>query len=254
MSISNDVQPASGSSIGLAERHDSPGVVDISRAPILHLESIRSDGHLFQQFASGRGYLRVKRWLDVVAAALLLVVSSWLIVAIALAIQLTSSGSAFFIQTRVGENMKPFRCFKFRTMVFDAEKILIENPQLKDSMAVAWKIHSDPRVTGIGKVLRKTSLDELPQLINVLKGEMSLVGPRPVQVTEMAEMYGAYGPVVTSVRPGMTGLWQVSGRSRLTYEQRVGLDLQYVHSFNFKRDVIILFKTIHVVIRGNGAS
>lgn len=166
-----------------------------------------------------------------------------------------SGGKAIFGHRRVGRGGEWFTCYKFRTMVPNAqevlEKVLAESPAMRAEWARDEKLRNDPRVTKIGEFLRKTSLDELPQLINVLKGDMSLVGPRPV--TE--EGVGHYGKALRwylVVRPGMTGLWQVSGRNRVGFRRRVALDTCYVRNQSFLLDLQILVRTIRVVVRGDG--
>ncbi len=173
-------------------------------------------------------------------------------------IKLTSPGPVLYRQKRVGYKGKPFYILKFRTMFNDSDKALEEilksNSSLKEDWKRYRKLKKDPRITPIGKLLRRTSLDELPQIINVLKGEMSLVGPRPVTEEELEMYYKEWKEVVLSVPPGITGLWQVSGRNLLPYEERVRLDVEYALKHNMLLDLKILFKTIFVVISGKGAS
>ena len=165
-------------------------------------------------------------------------------------------GSAFFKQPRIGRQGQVFECLKFRTMVLDAEdrlaSLLNQHPELKAEWDRDHKIKNDPRITAIGAFLRRTSLDEIPQLINVLKGEMSLVGPRPIVKAEL-EKYGDDVEYFLMVRPGMTGLWQVSGRSDMSYDKRVYLDTWYVKNWSLWYDLVILFKTVNVVIQRSGA-
>ncbi|MGN6030808.1 MAG: sugar transferase [Thermomicrobiales bacterium] len=198
-------------------------------------------------------YAYAKYGLDLVAASILFILALPVFALIALAIAVTSPGGVFFRQTRVGKDMQPFQCLKFRTMVPNAEAILMQDPELSRIHALNWKLDNDPRVTAIGKFLRKTSLDELPQLVNVINGEMSLIGPRPVQFKEVDEQYRHHAATVFSVRPGVTGLWQVSGRSTTTYDTRVSLDCEYVDGMGPVSDLRILAKTILVVVRGIGA-
>jgi undecaprenyl-phosphate galactose phosphotransferase len=172
---------------------------------------------------------------------------------IACLIATTSSGPVLFRQSRCGHRGRTFVCLKFRTMVQDAERRLREDAALAASHAGQWKIQNDPRITAVGRWLRKTSLDELPQLWNILRGEMSFVGPRPVQPAELEEVYGPAAHSVTSVKPGLTGLWQVSGRSSLSYDERVALDLTYVDRRGFWFDLKILVKTVPAVLFGRGA-
>ncbi len=165
-------------------------------------------------------------------------------------------GPAFFKQKRIGRRGQVFDCLKFRTMVMDAEErlqaLLAENPELRAEWEQDHKIKNDPRITSLGAFLRRTSLDEIPQLLNVLKGEMSLVGPRPIVKAEL-EKYGDDVEYFLMVRPGMTGLWQVSGRSDMSYEKRVYLDTWYVKNWSLWYDLVILFKTVNVVIARSGA-
>ena len=199
----------------------------------------------------------VKRSFDLVGSTVLLIVLSPIFTAVAVAIKHYDKGPIFYGHVRIGRNGKPFRCLKFRTMAVDADERLArwkeEHPDLYTEFLKTYKLRNDPRVTGPGKWLRRTSLDELPQLFNVLRGEMSLVGPRPVLQRELDEYYGNAARVYVRVRPGMTGLWQVSGRSDTTYEERVTYDELYVLNWSFWYDLVILFQTAWFVIRGQGA-
>lgn len=165
-------------------------------------------------------------------------------------------GPAFYGQVRVGRDGKSFKCWKFRTMIVNAEqvlqKILAEDPEAKAEWDRDFKLKNDPRVTKVGAFLRKTSLDELPQLWNVLKGEMSLVGPRPITDKEKI-FYGTKIKDYLAVNPGMTGLWQVSGRNDVTYAERVSLDSHYVHNWSLMRDIRIMFQTVGVMLHRKGA-
>ena len=176
---------------------------------------------------------------------------------IAVMIRIGSRGPAIYSQERIGKKGKPFRCYKFRTMYEDAdsrlEKLLAESPDLRDQWDRYWKLDNDPRITRTGMFLRKTSLDELPQFFNVLMGEMSLVGPRPVTQEEIDVHYKDMARLCFSVPPGITGLWQVSGRSSISYEYRVGLDSWYVRNWNLWLDIVIIMKTLRIVIMRQGA-
>jgi len=199
----------------------------------------------------------LKRALDVVAALMALLILSPVLPLVAFMLRL-DGGPALYGHTRIGRNGRPFKCLKFRTMVVDADKMLANYLETHPRAAMEWarqqKLRDDPRVTRIGAILRKTSIDELPQLINVLRGEMSLVGPRPVVHHELEEHYGPVGSVAYSaMRPGITGLWQVSGRSDTTYRERVMLDITYRSSWSFLLDVKILLRTIPVVLGRRGA-
>ncbi len=196
-----------------------------------------------------------KRVFDTITASVLLVLLSPVLVLIAMLIR-RDGGPAFFAHPRVGKRWKIFKCYKFRTMVVDAEQqleqLLQQHPELRTQWENERKLRHDPRVNVFGHFLRATSLDELPQLINVIRGEMSLVGPRPVVNAELTR-YGDQVGYYLMVRPGMTGLWQVSGRSDLDYESRVYLDTWYVKNWSLWHDLIILFKTVRVVFDRRGA-
>jgi undecaprenyl-phosphate galactose phosphotransferase len=192
----------------------------------------------------------VKRAFDLLAASALLVATAPLFALVALKIKLVDGGAVIFAHTRVGRHGRLFRCYKFRTMVANSAEVLAEllagDPSARAEWAQGRKLKDDPRVTPIGRFLRTTSLDELPQLWNIVKGEMSLVGPRPVVPDEL-ERYGAAQPYYLQVRPGLTGLWQISGRSDLDYERRVALDTWYVRNWTLWYDVLILARTLLVV-------
>jgi exopolysaccharide biosynthesis polyprenyl glycosylphosphotransferase len=194
----------------------------------------------------------LKDLFDRSAAAVALVLMTPLMIAIATAIKLSDSGPALFTQTRIGKDGQPFKIYKFRTMVVDAEKRLAELLEKNENDGAKFKIRRDPRVTEIGSQLRKWSLDELPQLFNILLGEMSLVGPRPALPDETAQ-YAAHVRRRLAVRPGLTGLWQVSGRSDLTWDESVRLDIRYVENWSFALDLQILWKTISTIFKGSGA-
>ncbi|HEY1818977.1 MAG TPA: sugar transferase [Trebonia sp.] len=194
----------------------------------------------------------VKDLFDRCAAAFLLVVLSPLMLGVALAIKFTDRGPALFVQTRVGKGGRQFKIYKFRTMVVNAESLLGEIKDKNEKDSVLFKIRNDPRITAVGAKLRKSSLDELPQLINVLRGEMSLVGPRPALPQEAAQ-YADHVRRRLVVKPGLTGMWQVNGRSELTWDESVRLDLRYVENWSFALDVQILWKTVSVMLHGSGA-
>jgi lipopolysaccharide/colanic/teichoic acid biosynthesis glycosyltransferase len=197
--------------------------------------------------------LVLKRTVDIAGSLLGLVLCAPLFLLISVAIRLTSSGPALFVQDRCGLRGRTFRFYKFRTMVQDAEDRKAELEHLNEMRGPVFKIRKDPRITSLGAVLRKTSLDELPQLWNVLRGDMSLVGPRPPLPAEV-ECYTAVQAQRLSVVPGITGLWQVSGRSSLPdFDVWLDLDLQYAKTHSFWLDMRILAKTIVVVILARGA-
>jgi exopolysaccharide biosynthesis polyprenyl glycosylphosphotransferase len=201
--------------------------------------------------------LLMKRVLDTVLSASLILILAPLLVLMAILIKLTSPGPVFFVQRRVGLNKRVFYIYKFRTMVVDAEKKLAQLEALNEVSGPVFKIKRDPRVTRLGRFLRKTSFDELPQLFNVLKGDMSLVGPRPLQLRDY-ELFTQAGEdwqrCRFSVRPGITCLWQVNGRSSMPFEQWMELDLQYVRRWSLWLDLQILAKTIPAVLKGSGAA
>ncbi len=200
---------------------------------------------------SGAGRL-AKGAFDRILAVLILLVISPVLLAIAIAIKLDSRGTVFFRQTRSGIGGQDFRLVKFRSMVPAAEKLLIDLTDKNESGGVLFKIRGDPRITSVGRILRRYSLDELPQLWNVVTGKMSLVGPRPPLPAEV-ERYGDDVRRRLLVKPGLTGLWQVSGRSDLTWEESVRLDLYYVENWSFVLDLTILLKTVGAVAAGRGA-
>jgi exopolysaccharide biosynthesis polyprenyl glycosylphosphotransferase len=171
---------------------------------------------------------------------------------VTLVIRLDDGGPAFFRQTRVGRDGRDFTVYKFRTMVMDAEKLKTELAASNDHDGVLFKMRKDPRITKVGSWLRRWSLDELPQLLNVVRGDMSLVGPRPALPDEAAR-YGDYVRRRLVVKPGLTGLWQVNGRSDLSWEESVRLDLRYVENWSLVLDLQILWKTLSAVWRGSGA-
>ena len=194
----------------------------------------------------------VKEVFDRVVAGIALVLLSPLFAALAGAIRLADHGPALFTQTRIGRDGHPFKIYKFRTMVVDAEQRLGELQASNDHDGVLFKMRHDPRITAIGARLRKWSVDELPQLINVFRGEMSLVGPRPALPDE-ASRYADHVRRRLVVKPGITGMWQVNGRSDLSWDETVRLDLRYVENWSFALDLQILWKTCWVIFRGSGA-
>jgi exopolysaccharide production protein ExoY len=197
-----------------------------------------------------------KRTLDIIGAGLGLVLLSPFFLIVALMVR-ADGGPAFFAHQRVGRGGKLFGCLKFRSMVIDSqtrlEALLANDPAARAEWEATRKLKNDPRITRIGSFLRSTSLDELPQLINVLLGEMSLVGPRPVQEAEIDRYYGASAAHYMAVRPGITGLWQVSGRSETSYESRVALDVSYVSRPSLLADISILLRTPVAVLSRRGA-
>jgi lipopolysaccharide/colanic/teichoic acid biosynthesis glycosyltransferase len=217
-------------------------------------------------------YFACKRCIDVVLAALVLVLLAPLMLLIAILIKLDTPGPGIFVQERVGSRrrsrggreiweIRNFSCYKFRTMHLDADqsvhqafiKAFVEGCEgISDEGGVNFKLTDDPRVTRVGRILRKTSLDELPQLVNVLKGEMSLVGPRPVPTYEVAE-YQAWHRERLAALPGLTGLWQANGRCQVSFDDMIRMDIEYVRNQSLRLDIKILFLTIPAVVSGRGA-
>jgi exopolysaccharide biosynthesis polyprenyl glycosylphosphotransferase len=197
---------------------------------------------------------RVKRVLDLAGSAAGLLLLAPLLLLLAAVVRCSGPGPVLFVQQRYGHNRRRFRMFKFRTMVCDAEARQAELEHLNEASGPVFKIRDDPRVTRVGRVLRRTSLDELPQLFNVLRGEMSLVGPRPLPPRDVQRLADPATLRRFSVRPGMTGLWQVSGRSELEFDTWVALDLDYIDRWSLGLDLRILARTIPAVVRGRGAA
>jgi Undecaprenyl-phosphate galactose phosphotransferase WbaP len=200
--------------------------------------------------------LIIKRFLDLIIIITGGIIILPFLLLIALLIKISSPGPVLYGQMRLGINGKHFKAYKFRSMVVDAEErlktLLASDPQIRKEWEAYHKLRDDPRITGIGKFLRRTSFDEFPQLINVLRGEMSLVGPRPI-VDDEVEKYGEDFTRIFSVKPGMTGLWQVSGRSDTDYAERVSFDTYYLQSWSVWLDLWVLYKTFGVVLKGKGA-
>jgi len=195
-----------------------------------------------------------KRIVDIVFSLGLIILLLPLFVLTAVLIRLTSRGPAVFVQKRLGLNKRHFGIYKFRTMVVDAEKRMKEIEHLNEVTGPVFKIKNDPRITPLGRILRKTSIDELPQLFNVLKGDMSLVGPRPLPIRDYEGFNEDWQRRRFSIRPGITCLWQIGGRSSISFEKWMELDLQYIDKWSLKLDLEILVKTIPAVLRGSGAA
>jgi exopolysaccharide biosynthesis polyprenyl glycosylphosphotransferase len=210
--------------------------------PMLHVEHPRLEG----------GARLVKEIVDRVGAAVLLVLLAPVLLAVAACIRIDSPGPVLFRQVRTGRDGREFLMYKFRSMYLDAEARLAEVRHLNEHDGVLFKIRNDPRITPVGRRLRRLSLDELPQLFNVLRGQMSLVGPRPPLPQEVAE-YADDVRRRLAVKPGMTGLWQVSGRSDLPWEEAIRLDLRYVENWSLSLDLVILMRTVAAVLRPSGA-
>lgn len=223
---------------------------DSGSSPPISLESYKMASH-------SRWLLVSKRMIDIVISMLFLVGFSWIYIILALGVALSSGVPVIYSQKRYGQGGRQFNFYKFRSMMLNASEVfeahLAENPAARSQWDNFQKLDCDPRVTSFGNFLRKTSLDELPQFWNVLKGDMSLVGPRPCMVSQRG-LYGSGWGYYCSVRPGITGLWQVSGRNGLSFKKRVALDAQYVKSLSVRTDAFIFVKTIAVVITGNGSA
>jgi exopolysaccharide production protein ExoY len=204
----------------------------------------------------GESDVSLKRIFDVVAASLVLVAVSPLLILVALVIRLQDGEKAMYAQPRYGLNGKSFACFKLRTMVPNAaeklQAVLDNDAEARREWDLTQKLTNDPRITPIGKFIRLTSIDELPQLLNIIRGDMSVVGPRPIPLYERPK-YGEGFSYYCRVRPGLTGLWQTSGRSNTTYAERIKLDTQYVQTRTFWGDVLIILKTIPAVFFSVGA-
>ena len=198
-------------------------------------------------------YIKTKRVLDIIIATVGLVVLSPVFLLLSIFIKINSRGPAFFAHTRIGKDGKKFKMYKFRTMYEDAEE-MIKNftPEQKKEWEENYKLKNDPRITRIGRILRKTSLDELPQIINIIKGDLSIIGPRPIVDKEL-EKYGESKEKFLSVTPGLTGYWQANGRSDTTYNQRMKMELYYVDHISLNLDVQIFFKTFVSVLKKEGA-
>jgi len=233
----------------------------------MHRPDLEAEIEMYQdhspKVSSKRLSMIIKRGIDIVCSSILLIMISPLLVAIALAIKLTSKGPVIFKQERVGWLGTRFKCLKFRTMYTDNDakihreyiQLLITGKAVKENEAgpIVYKITSDPRVTPIGKFLRKTSLDEVPQFWNVLRGEMSLVGPRPAVPYEFELYDNWHRRRVFEMKPGVTGLWQVSGRSRVSFNDMIRLDLRYCQCWSLWLDLKILLATPHAALKGDGA-
>lgn len=198
-------------------------------------------------------YFYLKRVVDVIGSAVGLVLLSpvFIIVAVLMKIE-EPKGPIFYSQTRIGKNEEKFKMYKIRSMCVDADKKLIELLKHNEVEGAMFKMKDDPRITKVGKIIRKTSIDELPQLWNVIKGDMSLVGPRPPLPREV-EIYTNHDKQRLLVKPGCTGLWQVSGRNEVGFDEMVELDLKYMNNLSFKNDMQIILRTISVILKPNSA-
>jgi exopolysaccharide biosynthesis polyprenyl glycosylphosphotransferase len=238
---------------GILMRFDS----DIFNLKVAHsyADELDGDAHITAHSGSREGWPNlVKRGLDLVVSLVLLIVLAPLMAAVALVIKLTSKGPVFFRQERVGLNKRRFHIYKFRTMVPNADKMLPELEKLNEVSGPVFKIKNDPRMTPIGRLLRRASIDELPQLFNVVQGDMSLVGPRPLPVRDYEGFNEDWQRRRFSIRPGITCLWQVNGRSSISFEKWMQLDLQYIDQWSLWLDFKILARTVPAVLKGSGAA
>lgn len=198
-----------------------------------------------------------KRFFDILFSSLILILGLPIFFLIALIVRFSSKGWVIYSQERVGRGGRPFKCYKFRSMYPDADtrlkELLNNSPMLQEEWDKNHKLKNDPRVTPIGRFLRKTSLDELPQFWNVLKGDLSIVGPRPVVKAEIQKHFKEKALFIFSIRPGLTGLWQVSGRSNTSYEERIKMDEEYVRTRSFLLDLKLVFLTIPALFFSKGA-
>jgi exopolysaccharide biosynthesis polyprenyl glycosylphosphotransferase len=230
----------------------APALTDVA-GPRIHTQQVAGLPLIHVTTPTLEGGQRVaKRLFDVLAATCLVILAGPMMIVIALLVRLDSRGSIIFRQERIGVDGTSFKMLKFRSMVSDAESRLEELKDKNEGEGLLFKMRDDPRITRVGRFLRKYSLDELPQLFNVLNGSMSLVGPRPPLPTEVAE-YGHDLRRRLLVKPGLTGLWQVSGRSNLSWEDSVRLDLYYVENWSLAGDLIILLRTFRAVFSSHGA-
>ena len=214
--------------------------------------SLRTQSNV-QTKISKKVYIKVKRVIDVILASIALILLSPLFAIIAIAIKIDSKGPVFFAHKRIGKNGNIIKLYKFRSMVINAEELIKSfTPEQMREYKENYKLTNDPRITKVGKFLRKTSLDELPQLINIINGDLSIIGPRPVVADEL-EKYGTNKDKFLSVTPGLTGYWAANGRSNTTYEQRMEMELYYIDNLSLKMDIKVFFKTILSVLKKEGA-
>lgn len=250
--------PAMQEAIATCERFGTPFALPatefrLGRARPVHDRAI-ADGYLHFVTVENKPWQSAfKRAFDIVASTLALVLLSPLLLGVALAIKLTSRGPVLFKQTRVGLHGRHFHMLKFRSMVEDAEKLRASLESKNEQSGPVFKIERDPRITPVGRFIRKVSIDELPQLLNVLRGEMAIVGPRPPIPSEVAR-YEPWQRRRLSIRPGITCVWQVSGRNEISFEQWMYLDMQYIDHWSLATDIKLIFKTIPAVLTGRGAS
>ncbi len=244
--------------VGVCERLGAPFAIPAVPVPMGRARPATPnavlDGYLhFVPFAARPAQRAVKRLFDVVVASCGLLALSPLLLSVAAAVKLTSRGPVFFAQNRVGLHGRPFKMLKFRSMVINAEELKAKLTAQNEQQGPVFKIKNDPRVTRVGRFIRKYSIDELPQLINVLRGDMSIVGPRPPVPPEVAQ-YEPWQLRRLSVRPGLTCIWQVSGRNQISFEEWMYLDMRYIDHWSFWSDLSLILRTVPVVLTGRGAS
>jgi len=222
----------------------------------INVSAVSPDFRLLHPPAHKKSYFKIKRALDLMLVIPAFIILSPIMLIVMYLIRKHDGGFPFFVQTRIGLNGREFNCYKFRTMVVDAQKRLDAVLKSDPIAAAEWekdqKLKNDPRITKVGQFLRKTSLDELPQLWNIIKGEMSLVGPRPIIENEIPK-YGSFFKYYSSVKPGISGLWQINGRNNTTYDERVQYDVTYAKTYSFLNDTKILLKTLPAVLLSKGA-
>lgn len=225
---------------------DERNIITVKPMPVVNM-TYRS---IYEK--KSRVYKFVKRLFDVVASVCALIVLSPVFLITAIAIVAEDGGPVFFTQTRAGRDMKPFKIYKFRSMYRNAEDLFSKMQEQNEQSGHAFKIKNDPRITNVGRIIRKTSIDELPQLINIIRGDMSIVGPRPILDFQMKEC-NEYEKQRLIVRPGLTCYWQVSGRAHIGWKEWVELDLQYIEDMSILTDLKLIFRTIPAVLDGEGS-
>lgn len=214
---------------------------------------MESEQRIMVSFKTKPIYSFVKRLSDIIVSLLTIIVLSWLYIIIAILVKLTSKGPVFYISERVGKDGKIFKFYKFRSMRVGADKELKNLASENETNGITFKMKHDPRITTFGKFLRKTSIDEIPQFFNVLKGDMAIIGPRPALVSEY-EKYNDYQRQRVLVKQGITCIWQASGRNNLSFDEQIEMDLEYIEKRCFMKDLAIILKTIPAVLLGKGAS
>lgn len=220
---------------------------------MLYNKCNQKENNLEKEVKSMKKYIKFKDIIDKLLAIVLLILVFPICIIISILIKIDSKGPVIYKHKRVGKNEKTVYVYKFRTMVENAEELKEKfSEEQKREFEQKFKLNNDPRITKLGKKLRKLSLDEIPQLINVLKGELSIVGPRPITLEEV-EKFGEQKQLLLSIKPGIVGAWTANGRSNVEYEERIRLELDYIKNLSLKTDIIIIFKTIIAVIKREGA-